>query len=408
MDDQPNPTPEFIRPSTCDSDSPSGMFSHSQQFTVMGGTFTNVTKNYAAAQRLPSDFRMIPMGDIDLRRQIRVDEFTGVVNRHPRERACVRRMHAGKARIDGRRTRVTVAIYQGNDAEEVRSMAPRDCEVYVSAASFMRMFSPHWFLTHTTSHPNIVQICSAASSNGLHAMLFNDDLIPLQEVLDRHRDSHFLTVYIYAYCNQDFTEASNYILSAFQRELWTFEHTSWIRRSTGRLCVELTPGLNLWLDWRSPTSPCLSGVHSLSASAETITTFIDLLTLEQYHNICVWNLGKHRRFDLSIFTTVNLGAVYDCYSDSLEDSVEIAFLPSAEASRIRGWMTSERGTGELMSDGWTRFRSSNVFNSTLSIFFFLLLGAPLGYLAQPSASYILLPEHHLQFRGLRCCLWHSL
>ncbi|KAF7377088.1 hypothetical protein MSAN_00127400 [Mycena sanguinolenta] len=66
MDDQPNSTPEFTHSSTCDPDSPSdasGMFSHSQQFTVTGGTFASITNNYTAAPGLPSDFRMIPIGD---------------------------------------------------------------------------------------------------------------------------------------------------------------------------------------------------------------------------------------------------------------------------------------------------------------------------------------------------------
>ncbi|KAF7340644.1 hypothetical protein MSAN_02136300 [Mycena sanguinolenta] len=70
-------------------------------------------------------------------------------------------------------------------------------------------------------HPNIVQICGAASSNGMHTAIFNDDLIPLRHFLDHYRESHFTTVYIYACCNQDFTEAFNYLYSAFQREFYS-------------------------------------------------------------------------------------------------------------------------------------------------------------------------------------------
>ncbi|KAF7377111.1 hypothetical protein MSAN_00130100 [Mycena sanguinolenta] len=90
MDDQPNP--EFIHSTNRDLESPTGMFSHSQQFTVTGGTFTNIANhNYAASPSLLSDFRMIPMGDIDLRHQIRVDKCTGVVHSQPRKRAGIRR-----------------------------------------------------------------------------------------------------------------------------------------------------------------------------------------------------------------------------------------------------------------------------------------------------------------------------
>ncbi|KAJ6462936.1 hypothetical protein C8R45DRAFT_940592 [Mycena sanguinolenta] len=80
-----------------------------------------------------------------------------------------------------------------------------------------KLFHSHLELSSNsgTSHPNIVQIWGTASSNGIHAMLFNDDLITLQEVLDRHRGSPVLTVYIYAIC-----EAFNYLYSAFQQAFY--------------------------------------------------------------------------------------------------------------------------------------------------------------------------------------------
>ncbi|KAF7377103.1 hypothetical protein MSAN_00129200 [Mycena sanguinolenta] len=56
--DQPNPTAEFTHSTTGNPEFPShasGMFSHSQHFTIIGGTFTNITNNYyAAASSLPS------------------------------------------------------------------------------------------------------------------------------------------------------------------------------------------------------------------------------------------------------------------------------------------------------------------------------------------------------------------
>ncbi|KAF7377083.1 hypothetical protein MSAN_00126900 [Mycena sanguinolenta] len=201
MDDHSQPEPECTHSSTCDVESPShasGMFSHSQHFTVMGGTFTNVT-NYTAAPSLPSDFRMIPMGDIDLRREIRVNKHTGSVACFQRYHVCVRRVHSAKARIDGRTKKVTVAMYQGNNVEE----------------EWRQDIAKHMSLRH----PNIVQICGAASSNGIHATLFNDDLIPLRDFLDGYRNSPVLTVYIYACCNSDFSAAYSYVNSEFQPTL---------------------------------------------------------------------------------------------------------------------------------------------------------------------------------------------
>jgi hypothetical protein len=69
---------------------------------------------------------MIPMGDIDLLEEICLNNETGVVGHHP-ERTRVRRMYS--ARVDGRRSGVTVAMYQGNGAEEVGSIVHP--EIYV-------------------------------------------------------------------------------------------------------------------------------------------------------------------------------------------------------------------------------------------------------------------------------------
>jgi hypothetical protein len=63
---------------------------------------------------------MIPMGDLDLLEEIRFDDGSGVVGRHHPERTRVRRVYS--ARIDGRNSGVTVAMYQGDGAEEVGSI----------------------------------------------------------------------------------------------------------------------------------------------------------------------------------------------------------------------------------------------------------------------------------------------
>jgi hypothetical protein len=89
---------------------------------------------------------MIPLGDIDLQHEI-LDTVTGIVGSQ-RKSARVRRMYS--ARIDGRNTAVTVAMYLGDGAEEVQcyilfsqygvslisgGVAPGYCEVYVGSAS---------------------------------------------------------------------------------------------------------------------------------------------------------------------------------------------------------------------------------------------------------------------------------
>jgi hypothetical protein len=65
---------------------------------------------------------MIPMGDIDLLEEIHLDNETGVIGcQHP-GRTRVRRVYSAK--IDGGKSGVTVAMYQGDGAEEVSSLEP--------------------------------------------------------------------------------------------------------------------------------------------------------------------------------------------------------------------------------------------------------------------------------------------
>jgi hypothetical protein len=63
---------------------------------------------------------MIPMGDIDLLEEIHPKKETGIIGRHHPERTRVRRVYSAK--IDGRKSGVTVAVYQGDGAEEVGSI----------------------------------------------------------------------------------------------------------------------------------------------------------------------------------------------------------------------------------------------------------------------------------------------
>jgi hypothetical protein len=59
---------------------------------------------------------MIPLGDIDLRQELGVNEDSWVIGRQE-SRNRIRRVYS--ARIDGRNSPVTVALYQGDGAEKV-------------------------------------------------------------------------------------------------------------------------------------------------------------------------------------------------------------------------------------------------------------------------------------------------
>ncbi|KAJ7229297.1 hypothetical protein B0H12DRAFT_1147896 [Mycena haematopus] len=238
--------------------------------------------------------------------------------------------------------------------------------IYVHAASDLIITTS--ILTRATSHPNIIQICGAASSVGMHAVLFNDDLIPLQQFLDQYQSSPILMVYIYTCCTEDFMAVCNYIDFAFQQWVYSLGCTKWIRRSTGRLCADLGSDDLLWLDC-SPRMSRLPELYSLGASqTECIDMAIELLTMRGYHDICNWNLRRTRHITISADTTLKLRAVFSFASNNLLGaSVEIASLSRVEDYFLGGWNMSGGGKRTVMYDGWTRFPSCDVFNNTLCL-----------------------------------------
>ncbi|KAJ6582627.1 hypothetical protein DFH09DRAFT_1076504 [Mycena vulgaris] len=89
------------------------IFSGSQNFTMAGGTFNSVTKNYNIAPTAHLDLRIIPQGDINLDREIRFNTKVGVLKRKSGRNSMCR---VYSATIQGRKA--TVAIYQADGAEE--------------------------------------------------------------------------------------------------------------------------------------------------------------------------------------------------------------------------------------------------------------------------------------------------
>ncbi|KAJ7216938.1 hypothetical protein C8J57DRAFT_1598824 [Mycena rebaudengoi] len=172
-------------------------FPLSRDFAVAGGVFTsNATHIYNAPSSFPADFRRIPLGDIDLQREIRLDAQSGVVHRIG-ERGSVRRMHSAK--IDGRSSNMTVALYQGDNAEEEWRQA-------ISRHSRLR-------------HPNFFQIFAAASSSGIHAIVAHDDLIRFRDFLEPYRHSNFSIVSIFARADAEYTDARGYFTHMCQTYL---------------------------------------------------------------------------------------------------------------------------------------------------------------------------------------------
>ncbi|KAJ7642421.1 hypothetical protein DFH06DRAFT_1475230 [Mycena polygramma] len=317
----------------------SGLFSGAQNFVATGHTFQNIT--YAAPAE-PSDFRTFPLGDIDLQREICLDNDTGVVWRRG---GSNRRLYS--ARI-GERS-VTVAMYQGDGADE-------EWREYMAKHTSLR-------------HPNIIQIYGVASSGGIHATLFHGDLIPFEHWLDPYKSSPCVTIYMYAYYGREFDEADNYLHQFGRGSTMSHECTMWIRLSTGRLCVDrMPPHKPIMLLYFSKLPISGSGATVfLSRDTPMIEALaIDTLTLDQYHEVCCRTLAHNSRIDIPTGITASLGkvALRPLNSPDLFGIV-IASLPE-EDTEFR-WYNSGPGEGEIMENGWTRFNTRDVSGGALDL-----------------------------------------
>ncbi|KAJ7679416.1 hypothetical protein DFH06DRAFT_1166538 [Mycena polygramma] len=167
-------------------------FSKAHHLSVSGGTFTNVTNNY---NTVSPDFRRIPLGDIDLRElRFERDHFV-------RERRSTCQVYA--ARVEGRKSTATVAIYEGNGSKE-------EWREDVSRCSYLRCMRENpgclaMLIRLHPRHPNFVQLWGVTTSSRVYAAIFHDDLIPFKYFLYLHRQRPVLTVYIWAFCGSDYS-----------------------------------------------------------------------------------------------------------------------------------------------------------------------------------------------------------
>ncbi|KAF8152118.1 hypothetical protein K438DRAFT_377380 [Mycena galopus ATCC 62051] len=141
-------------------------FPHARHFSISGGTYTShVTQvsptvrhgqplsynSFIGAHLKIRDFRMIPLGDLDLLHEIHLEDRTGMITRRPSTRKLYH------VRLDGRVSTMTAVVYQGEKGEQAWR---RELQTY----SGIR-------------HPNIVQIHGVVNSSGLYATIFHDEFI---------------------------------------------------------------------------------------------------------------------------------------------------------------------------------------------------------------------------------------
>ncbi|KAJ7759762.1 hypothetical protein DFH07DRAFT_817099 [Mycena maculata] len=319
-------------------------FPRSKYLVVAGGTFTSNTNNTTPSP-VPSDYRKIPMGDIDLRQEIRFDEDSHVVYRRS-VGGSVRRMYS--ARVNGQNADMTVALYEGDCAEK------------------------HWRQDITEyarfRHPNFVQLYGVASSHGLHAAVFHDGLIPVKRILEMYR-SPVSVVYLWGYLDEEFRNARDYFYTLSASRLRCSRCTTWIRLSSGRLCVDFTNEDPDPLFILYSTSDMLSrSVASRFFRPHEVSDMIASTSLDYYHTVCFLDLAQSRHISISAPTSVHLRSIIRCpvYSEAeFEDPVQIAHVHGVKFEDS-GWIVS-KSTGatsdkdfQIMKNGWTRVHSSQL------------------------------------------------
>ncbi|KAJ7767293.1 hypothetical protein B0H16DRAFT_1521575 [Mycena metata] len=294
---------------------------------------------------------MFPLEDLDLQRELQVD-VQGAINR--RHRIKARRVYS--AQLHGQKSVMTVAMYQGDGAEEEWRSA---ISAYV-----------------TIRHPNIMQIYGAANSGVIYATVFHGDLVPFELFLDLHRPYTIRTVYIWAYSHfhyiyvlfktKDFMVAHSYMSGLWGRPMHDLDCTPWIRRSTGQLCIELAPSDPLRTFKRIDVKdiPTPQAIEYLSREAQEVL-IMDSLTLNQYHEGCYWYLSQPHQVFVPVTSTVNVGGIISLSPHFQSKDCLLYLLDVGRRHHSwnldHGWDVFGEGLEIVMENGWTRTNSDFLF-----------------------------------------------
>ncbi|KAJ6536961.1 hypothetical protein B0H19DRAFT_380106 [Mycena capillaripes] len=295
---------------------------------------------------------MIPLGDMNLLNEIRLDDgFDIRPGRGSVTRLSIRRTYS--ARIKGRKSDMTVAVYQGQNAEEEWQ---RDVKKYSGVR-----------------HPKFLQIYGVLEPCSLYATVFHDDLISLQEIYWLCRRSALATAYLDAHFGLELWDAELYIHSITGTFLHHGSYTPWMRRYTGRLCVDLSASTI----HRHILPAILPGGNVPHISIPPLprdqdAAILDALTLQQHleilnhcHNISQWSSES-----MLVNKRMKLGTLVYLQSGCAEEPIEIASIPTCEL-KDSGWKLRILGSSvpskpTRMRNGWIRFDYFNIMTAGIA------------------------------------------
>ncbi|KAF7349408.1 Kinase-like protein [Mycena sanguinolenta] len=342
----PPPSGESIRPScSCDSNV---FFANSHDFVISGGHFTNIIH-----QNIPPNFREIPAGDLILK-DVRLDHG-GRVTLRPLRPPLARRMYS--AIVYGSPSPMTVALYEGQNAKEMWMEA-------ISRYSRLR-------------HPNVLQLFGTTKSAEYYTAIFHDDLVSAHELLQKRSKSALWTFYFRRFLCAGFRDAASYVSSAHGGQWVNSEDcTLWIRASTGKICLELTPGYPVL----SPPYriECVVYQHEEVFNESVKLEIADLITsisFLEYYTGDFWE-GLPAATLSELPASASLGSILDISPSATGSDAVIARLPVRTAGgwRYRHWYPKSDDGGlepnwdwaELLNysvvDQWACIKSDSVTN----------------------------------------------
>ncbi|KAJ7369190.1 hypothetical protein DFH08DRAFT_833286, partial [Mycena albidolilacea] len=329
---QPHSEPEFTVVSTTNNAGSApysgAFFPSAAGFTIGGGDFTsNVTNNvYNPPPEQPAAFRTILLGDIQLLKEIRVNDESGVVGRQSR-RTSARQMYYSAKVVGGEPGPMTVALYQGDDTEEE--------------------WRQHITKYESIRHPKIMQLYGLMSTKGLRGMVFHDEMIPFNQFHSRFEHSPILHTYIIAYCTWELREAMRYCSSMNINQ----RHSIWIRPATGELCLNLVryhravTGFSVGVELPRMENVSLDDPHAESA-------IISAFDEADYYNALGW-MARSQVISVSIGILMPLGTIFRL--DSPRKASRITDPLGIDGANLDIHLKHD---GEVLPSSWIRFDSN--------------------------------------------------
>ncbi|KAJ7882655.1 hypothetical protein B0H13DRAFT_2278283, partial [Mycena leptocephala] len=189
-----------------------------RDFTIQGGTFNVST----TVEQSLGDFRIVKLGDLNLLDEI---DKHNVVERRP--------VHHRRTGAVVRHIKVVVGTRRIYRARIFGSQDPMTAIVYNDPQFEQRMVEAH--RGQQFRHPHLAQFFGLGCSASVNALIYHD-------VEKLHAGSTLASYYFRSETTQYFYAAGSYWKEITGGRFYDLPGTAWIRRSTGKLCMDVGSG----------------------------------------------------------------------------------------------------------------------------------------------------------------------